>query len=91
MINLVKSSPTAIDSSTANSDLKQAKEGTQVASASAKGSNDKEKLNKVWTIEYDLALLEEVGNCNAHILEQKKTKNSRIYAAFFDFHMFLKV
>ncbi len=35
-----------------------------------------DRVNKVWTLEYDLALLEEVGDYNAHIPEPKeKTKN----------------
>jgi hypothetical protein len=59
-----------------NSDLKEAEAYTQVASSSGKGSDEKEKVSKAWTLEYDLALLEEVGNFNAHILEPKeKTKN----------------
>jgi hypothetical protein len=35
-----------------------------------------DRVNMVWTLEYDLALLEEVGNYNAHIPELKeKMKN----------------
>ena len=72
MINLVKSSPAAMDSSATNSGLKEAEVGTQVASTTAKGSDDKEKVNKVWTLEYDLALLEEVGNYKFTFRSQKK-------------------
>jgi hypothetical protein len=76
MINLVESSPTAMDGSAANSDLKEAEAGTQVASSSGKGLDEKEKVSKAWILEYDLALLEEIRNFNAHILEPKeKTKN----------------
>jgi hypothetical protein len=32
----------------------------------------RKKSSKAWSLEYDLALLEEVGNFNAHILEPKK-------------------
>jgi hypothetical protein len=38
-----------------------------------------DRVNMVWTLEYDLALLEEVGNYNAHIPELKeKMKNFEI-------------
>ncbi len=54
MINLVESSPTATDSSAANVT------GQNEAEASNQVDSDRDKVNKVWTLEYDLALLEEV-------------------------------
>ena len=61
MISLVESSPTAMDSSTTN-----ATDQNEVE-ASAQVDSERDKINKVWTLEYDIALLEEVRNYNAHI------------------------
>ncbi len=41
----------------------------------ANGPNNANDNNKYrgWTVEFDMALLKEVGNCNAHIPGQKQT------------------
>jgi hypothetical protein len=67
MINLMESSPTdAMDSSNTN-----ATDQNEVE-ASAQVDSERDKINKVWTLEYDIALLEEVRNYNAHIPRPKE-------------------
>jgi hypothetical protein len=70
MIKLMESSPTSMDNSAANvTDQNQVE-------ASALADSERDKINKVWMLEYDITLLEEVENCNAHIPGPKeKTKN----------------
>jgi hypothetical protein len=65
------------ESSPAVMELSTSRTGAEVGSTNAlKAGVVDDKVNKVWTLEYDLALLEEVGNYNAHIHELKeKTKN----------------
>jgi hypothetical protein len=69
MSNIDESSP-AMELSTSNT-------GAEVGSNnSVKAGVVDDRANKVWTLEYDLALLEEVMNYNAHIPEPKeKMKN----------------
>ncbi len=50
MINLIESSPTAMDGPAANSDLMGPESGTQVASSSGKGSDEKEKVKQSMVI-----------------------------------------
>ena len=70
MINLMESFPTAMDSSNTN-----ATDQNEVE-ASALADSERDKINNVWMLEYDITLLEEVENCNAHIPGPKeKTKN----------------
>jgi hypothetical protein len=70
MSNNDESSPAIMDLSTSST-------GAEVGSTNAlKAGVVDDRVNKVWTLEYDLALLEEVGNYNVHIPEPKeKMKN----------------
>jgi hypothetical protein len=70
MSNIIESSPTEMEVSTSNT-------GAEVGSNnSVKAGVVDNKLSKVWTLEYVLALLEVVGNYNSHIPEPKeKSKN----------------
>jgi hypothetical protein len=70
MSNNDESSPAVMELSTSST-------GAEVGSTNAlKAGVVDDRVNKVWTLEYDLALLEEVGNYNAHIPEPKeKMKN----------------
>jgi hypothetical protein len=73
MINLVESSPTGMDNSAANVT------DQNVVEASALADSERDKINKVWTLNYDIAFLEEVGNHNARIPGPKeKTKKLRM-------------
>jgi hypothetical protein len=71
MSNVVESSPADMEAYPSNTGAEASNNSSVKAGALAD-----DKVNKVWTLEYDLALLEEVGNYNAHIPEPKeKTKN----------------
>jgi hypothetical protein len=75
MSNIVELSPDDMDASASNTGAEADTYASNNSSVKAGASAD-DKVNKVWTLEYDLALLEEVGNYNAHIPETKeKTKN----------------
>jgi hypothetical protein len=74
----MESSPTdAMDSSNTN-----ATDQNEVE-ASAQVDSERDKINKVWTLKYGIALLEEVGNYNAHIpgLKEKTEKIENVTQA----------
>ncbi len=73
----METSPTAMDSSTTN-----ATDQNEVE-ASGQVDSERDKINKVWTLEYGIALLEEVGNYNAHIpgLKEKTEKIENVTQA----------
>jgi hypothetical protein len=58
-------------------ELSTSNTGAEVGSNnSGKAGVVDDRVNKVRTLEYDLALLEEVGNYNAHIPEPKEKMKS---------------